>query len=522
MSGHDHRHGWPARISTREVVRDLDVCDDRAVLPMTLRTRLVLALVLLSTLGLSLFGFTTYKLYERSQLQQLDDQLQNITGPQSGRLQRAINESTSGATGCTSAPATTDPGSGSRTHGGGFGAGQGLDAFVELMTSDGTQVACIQALSTSGRPKLPADLGALTVSHFYTTGSSGSGGRWRVLATPVTGQTAGSVTPTNMVIAIAVPTGGLDESMRRLVRIEMAAAAILLAALAAGAWLILRRGLRPLEKMADSASTITAGDLSVRVSPAESHTEVGQMGLAFNSMLDGIEGSFREREATERRLRQFLADASHELRTPLTSIRGFAELFRLGPDQNRVDLPVIMRRIEQESSRMKILVDDLLLLAELDETRPAASRPVDLTVLAADACTDAVAMAPDRRVTLEAPAPVHVLGDADHLRQAIANLVTNAIRHTPPGTPIEVATAQSGDRALVRVRDHGAGLDPAAVPHVFDRFWQADSARVGTGAGLGLAIVAGIADEHQGRAWVENVADGGAAFMIEIPIRLPG
>jgi len=181
--------------------------------------------------------------------------------------------------------------------------------------------------------------------------------------------------------------------------------------------------------MAASAATITAGDLSQRVEPADAHSEVGQLGLALNTMLDGIEGSFREREATERRLRQFLSDASHELRTPLTSIQGFAELFRMG-DRHRTgdagnasgrpDVAVILRRIEQESARMKTLVEDLLLLARLDETRPFEPTPVDLSVLAADACTDAVAVAPARRVTFDAPQPVVVQGDADHLRQAIA------------------------------------------------------------------------------------------------------
>ena len=167
---------------------------------------------------------------------------------------------------------------------------------------------------------------------------------------------------------------------------------------------------------------------------------------------------------------------------------------------------------------MKTLVEDLLLLARLDETRPFDPEPVDLTVLAADACTDAVAIAPDRAVTLDAPLPVVVSGDADHLRQAIANLVTNAVRHTPDGTPIEVSTRVAGDRATVTVRDHGPGLAPDAVDHVFDRFWQADSARVGAGSGLGLSIVAGIAEEHGGEARAANPADGGAAFTLDVPV----
>jgi two-component system OmpR family sensor kinase len=284
--------------------------------------------------------------------------------------------------------------------------------------------------------------------------------------------------------------------------------------------------------MAHSATTITAGDLTQRVSPADERTEVGQLGLALNTMLDGIELSFREREATEARLRQFLADASHELRTPLTSIQGFAELFRLGPDDARVDLPAILRRIEEESARMAVLVEDLLLLARLDQTRPFAPVEVDLAVVAADACTDAVATDPTRAVTLDAPFPVVVHGDEAHLRQAVANLVTNALRHTPPGSPIEVAarverdgTAGGGDavgaRGVVVVRDHGPGLAAEDLDHAFDRFWQADAARVGTGAGLGLAIVAGIADEHGGSATLANAVDGGAIASFRVAVDPP-
>ena len=251
-------------------------------------------------------------------------------------------------------------------------------------------------------------------------------------------------------------------------------------------------------------------------------------------MLGEIESAFAERDRTEHRLRQFLADASHELRTPLTSIQGFAELFRLGapapaaPGDRAferadgapgVDLPVIMRRIEEESARMKTLVEDLLLLARLDQTRPIERAPVDLAVLAADACSDAVAASPDRPVALDAPEPVVILGDRDHLRQAIANLVTNALRHTPDGAPIEVSARVVGDAATVAVRDHGAGLDEEALAHVFDRFWQADQARVGTGAGLGLAIVAGIAAEHAGAATAANAPGGGAVFTLRLPLR---
>jgi two-component system OmpR family sensor kinase len=172
---------------------------------------------------------------------------------------------------------------------------------------------------------------------------------------------------------------------------------------------------------------------------------------------------------------------------------------------------------------MKRLVEDLLLLARLDELRPFEPVAVDLAVLAADACTDAAAVSPDRAISLDAPEPVIVAGQPDHLRQALANLLANARRHTPEGTPIEVTVAGNPftRRATVSVRDHGPGLDAESLGHVFDRFWQADAARVGAGSGLGLSIVAGIAEEHGGTASAGNAPEGGAVFRIELPLGPP-
>ena len=167
---------------------------------------------------------------------------------------------------------------------------------------------------------------------------------------------------------------------------------------------------------------------------------------------------------------------------------------------------------------MKALVDDLLLLARLDQTQPVEAAPVDLAVLAADACSDAVAADRSRSVTLHAAEPVIVDGVRDHLRQAIANLVANALRHTPAGTALDVTATREGGDAIVRVRDHGPGLSDDAIEHVFDRFWQADKARVGKGAGLGLSIVAGIAREHHGSAVAGNAPDGGACFTLRLPV----
>ena len=495
---------------------------------MTLRLRLVLGLVVLVTAGLAVFGFATYTLYSRSQYDRLDTQLRASAPAVIPTLAGKAGLAYDGDAGDSDAGGRPGP----RSAGGpaghdGPGGGPGHDgrpgppAVVPLVgyaELRGTNGAFVTSVAQSSAAAVPALDDTIVVSsgggRFFTTGSQGGSGRWRVYAGPADGLPGDTV-------VMAVPTTEVTSALRRLVVLEGSGGALLLALLAAGAWFLLRRGLHPLELMATSARSITAGNLSERVSPSEGRTEVGQLGLALNTMLGELEAAFAERDRTEHRLRQFLADASHELRTPLTSIQGFAELFRLGSDRETaqgVDLPVIMRRIEEESARMKTLVEELLLLARLDQNRPIERVPVDLAILAADACSDAVAAAPDRPVALDAPEPVVILGDRDHLRQAIANLVANALRHTPAGTPVDVSARIEGGAATVVVRDHGGGLDGEALAHVFDRFWQADHARVGHGAGLGLAIVAGIAAEHAGTATAANVPGGGAMFTLRLPL----
>jgi two-component system OmpR family sensor kinase len=469
---------------------------------MTLRLRLVLALVALVAIGLAVFGVATTAAYSRAEHKRLDDQLHAAQPFVTGQLYAQV----------TPHDAQDSDGYGEPRPGLPPGARPVVPSgtYAELRDPDGTVLATIQPWDSTSGPALPDGASAYDEPELLTTGSTDGSGRWRVSVSP-------SDHGDGNTVIVAVPMDELEASLRRLVLIEAAAAIALLLALAAGAWFVLRRGLRPLEHMATSARSITAGDLSQRVEPADNRSEVGQLGLALNTMLGEIEVAFQEREATEQRLRQFLADASHELRTPLTSIQGFAELFRVGGEKSPVDLAIIMRRIEDESARMKVLVEDLLLLARLDETRPVERQPVDLAVLAADACTDAVATDPERQVTLDAPRPVVVEGDRDHLRQAIANLLSNALAHTPPRTPVEVAATRDNGMATVSVRDHGNGLDDDALRHVFDRFWRADQARVGSGSGLGLSIVAAIAHEHGGSVGASNADGGGARFVLSLP-----
>jgi two-component system, OmpR family, sensor kinase len=245
-------------------------------------------------------------------------------------------------------------------------------------------------------------------------------------------------------------------------------------------------------------------------------------------MLERLERAFAGQKASEDRLRQFLADASHELRTPLQSIRGYAELFRIGAAREPAEVERAMRRIEQEAARMGVLVEDLLTLARLDETRDGERVLVDLAALAHDAVSDACATAPERSIALRID-PTHpagaatVLGDPHQLAQVLANLLRNALVHTPAGTPIEVAVAREGEEARLEVRDHGPGLPPGEHPAaLFERFWRAEGVRGRTrgagGAGLGLAIVAGVIARHGGRVAAANAPGGGAVFEARLPL----
>ena len=469
---------------------------------MTLRLRLVLAVVALVTIAVGLFLAVTYSEFSHSEYQRLANQLRAYE-PAVDQYLDQVNGGRGG--GPLGGPAPD----GGPEHQPGLPFG----SFAQQRNADGTAIGTSilfvpQNDVGHASPALPSVLAPAPGGRLFTVGATTGSTRFRVYE-----MTEGSGVTT----VVAIPTSDVANAVDHLLLLETGGLAALLVVVAAGAWLILRRGLRPLERMAGTAALISDGDLSQRVTSVGRGSEVGQLGLALNTMLDDIEAAFAERDATEQRLRQFLADASHELRTPLTSIQGFAELFRVSGDDARVDLPTILRRIEEESARMRVLVEDLLLLARLDEHRPIERKPTDLVVLSADACTDVVATDPDRSVTLDAPDPVVVPGDEAHLRQALSNLTTNALRHTPEGTPVEVGCRLVDGVAVVTVRDHGPGLDGESLAHVFDRFWQNDKARVGTGSGLGLSIVAAIADEHGGRASAANADGGGAVFTLTLP-----
>lgn len=391
--------------------------------------------------------------------------------------------------------------------------------LIPWTSPSGSSINSVPILQTS-LSKLAA---GQTAPVYATVSGRGSVSSYRVLLAPLYSRFTGG--RTGDVLAEAIPLSETDATLSRLLKLELLVSGAVLIALAAATWLVIRLSLRPLEKMADTAGEIAAGDLSQRVEESDDRTEVGRLGSALNVMLGRIETAFREREASEARLRRFVADASHELRTPLTSIRGYAELFQHGLADRPADLDTAMRRIDSESTRMAGLVDDLLLLARLDQGRPLEREPVDLSTLAADAAQDARVLDPTRRVTLEAPASCMILGDEGRLRQLVGNLVSNTLGYTPAGTPFEIiVTLSTSDgvtlpRARISVVDHGPGIPPESAEHIFERFWRSDPARVRAqgGAGLGLSIVSAIAQAHGGRVWVAETPSGGATFSVELP-----
>ena len=294
---------------------------------------------------------------------------------------------------------------------------------------------------------------------------------------------------------------------------------MVLAILAVASWFLIKRDLRPLEKMAVTADAISAGDLSLRVQPAEPRTEVGRLGLSLNTMLGRIEVAFAERAATEDKLRRFLADASHELRTPLTSIRGYSEVFDRAKDDPE-DLELAMRRIEEESKRMGVMVEELLVLARLGEGREPEKLPVDLARVVDDCVSDARAAAPHRDIAVERAETADVLGDDHQLHQVLHNLLNNAARHTPPDARIRVTLAARDGYAALAVADDGPGLEPDVAAKVFEPFYRADKSRAREtgGAGLGLAIVAAIVEAHRGTVRLDTAPGAGATFTVTLPL----
>jgi len=504
MTGPPH----PAAARLTAAVRTVPAAAARLAGRTPLRVKLVAALLVLVAVALTVTGLAANTALRRYLIGRVDSQLLLVGSETAARVNR------------------------------GFVIGRGPvraeqpSAFFVLVSGPDGQPQ--QEIPASLRPNqsppalpriTPALVAARAGQPFTVTDRSGTQS-WRALVVPLRGG-AGTVT-------VAQSLADVHSTVGRLAAIDALVGVVVLTVLAGVGFLVVRSSLRPLVEVERTAEEIAAGHLERRVPARDPRTEVGRLSRALNSMLGQIESAFRAREtseaaarASEARMRRFVADASHELRTPLTSIRGFAELYRQGAVDGPDGLARIMRRIEGEATRMGLLVEDLLLLARLDQDRPLSRRPVDLAALAQDAVHDARATAPDRPVRAAAlpgaGSPV-VLGDEARLRQVLANLMSNALTHTPPGTPVTVATGittlDGGSWATVAVRDDGPGLSERDAQHVFERFFRADPSRTRDhgGAGLGLSIVAAIVAAHGGTVDLQTAPGRGATFRIRLPL----
>jgi len=477
---------------------------------VSLRARLLAAVLLLAALGLVLVGGITYAEQRSFQLRQIDSQVRSAPPA----VARALGDAGVG-------PKLTDHDRDGDHHpGGGPPPGDGPAQLVPQGTYGERRDSSGRVLGrktfeydvedAAATPNLPAEI---PIDRLFTVRSKGSDERrYRVYAEA---DPAGFGTTT----IVAIPLTDVDRTLRRLLVVEALVIGAVLLLLGAAAWGVVRVGLLPLDRMGHTAGAIAGGDLSHRVESTDPRTEVGRLGLALNAMLDRLESAFAARQASEDRLRRFLADASHELRTPLASIRGYAELFRMGAANSPQDTAKAMRRIEDEAARMGVLVEDLLTLARLDQVAAAPHTEVDLSRLVGDAVDDARATAPDRPIDSSVDGHTTVLGDAHQLRQVLGNLVRNALVHTPAGTPVEVSARRDGGDVRLEVRDHGPGLPSDDPDEIFERFWRSEGGRERGrgGAGLGLAIVAAIVDAHGGRVAAANAPGGGASFVVRLP-----
>jgi two-component system, OmpR family, sensor kinase len=471
---------------------------------MSLRRRLLLTLAPLFIAGLIAVDLATYLSLQSYLVTKVDEQVLAIHPSVEGYLIQSAD-----GHGFGGGPPT-----------GGGGANQfPPGTFGAILSPSGAVLTHIDfpGLDTEDSTTALALPASLTPQTYLTAHGTGTSTSFRVYV-----DTAQVPNGTGDLLVVALPLDDVASTLSELLILELIAGAGITLIILVATWLIVRRGLRPLERMGTMARA-AATDLSRRVEPADNVTEVGQLGVAINTMLSQLETAFAERAAGEQRLRHFVSDASHELRTPLTSMRGYAELLRRNPDMTEADVTLATRRIEDETARMGVLVDDLLLLARLDQGRPLARAPVDLGALVTDACADARATDPARSITSRIDTTVQVTGDELRLRQVLGNVVRNALVHTPPASPVEVTLGVDGATAVIEVVDHGPGIPPQNAQRIFERFQRVDPERSRDqgGSGLGLSIVAAVVAAHSGTIRVGPTAGGGATFRIELPMTVP-
>ncbi len=475
---------------------------------MSLRARLLIAVGAVALAALIAADVATYSSFKSFLFNQVDASLETAHPP----LEQALNSGQSLDVGTV---ARLAPG-----------------MFVEVRGPGAQNLGDVPAFVRGGQqlsPALPAHInlgqpsGPGEPTTYLTVGTANQGGpQFRVRASALVGGDQ---------LILAAPLTDTAGSLHRLLLIELAVTGGALAAAAALGWWVVRVGLRPLEQVEQTADAIAEGDLTRRVPEARPTTEVGRLARALNAMLERIQDAFKQRDRTEaelrrseERLRRFVADASHELRTPLAAVSAYAELFDRGASAQPDDLARVMAGVRSETARMGLLVEDLLLLARLDEGRPLERRPVELVRVAAEAVDAARTVDPSWPAQVVASEPIEVVGDAPRLRQVIDNLLANVRAHTPAGTRSTVRVAREASDAIVEVSDDGPGLSTEQAEKAFERFYRAEVSRSRQhgGAGLGLSIVAAIVAAHGGSVGVSETDGGGATFTIRLPTDPPG
>jgi two-component system OmpR family sensor kinase len=514
----------------------------------SLRLRLLVLALLLVTTGLVVsdtlvIGAVQSQLVDRTDQQlarfgePLSRRVPGRLGPAQGQGQAAGQGQTRGPSASPS-PGRTDSGADGQGSGSGQGGARRINQFlpsqyvVQYLAADGSVQQVLRQPMADSDPA--PDLGTLTVPVLQThprqafdVPDQHGAGRWRVLVLPVSRSTGGgraeAAAPAPAYVVVAVSLEDVQGTVHRLRTAFLAIGAAVLVLIAVLGFFAVRAGLKPLRRIEKGAARIASGELSHRMPELAAGTEVGRLSAALNGMLAQIEAAFAARAESEARMRRFVADASHELRTPLAGIRGFAELHRMGA---LGDVDRAMDRIESEAVRMGGLVEDLLMLARLDEERPLDLAPMDLRTLAADALHDLTALDPGRPVSLTgpdgtgAPQAAPVLGDEARLRQVVTNLVGNAVKHTPTGTAVRIGVGSVDGRCLLEVADRGPGLTTTQASQVFERFYRVDASRSrrdGGGAGLGLAIAAALVSAHGGMLTLDTAPGAGAAFRVQLP-----
>ena len=470
----------------------------------SLRNRLLVGILLLSALGFTVSDFVAQNAMQKFLLQQVDQQLISVADGALLRVDRAgiqgDSDEDSPARAAAETPLRSVPSSVSITL---------LDPFGNYVGGVGGDLNA-QNITDYVIGTLPANA-AKYGNKPFTLEIPGSD--FRVLA-KVLPSALGSV-------FVAQSLAGVDETAARLRVVFVLIGLLALLLIAFASRMVIRVGLRPLVAVEETAEKIAAGDLSARLPDAKPDTEVGRLVTSLNAMLSRIEDSFTARTASENKLRRFVADASHELRTPLTAIRGFAELHRQGAVKGEAATSELVGRIENESVRMGALVEDLLTLARLDQSRELVLAPINLTELVTEAVESARAAGPDHPLTLDLPDESFFLGDSGKIHQVVANLLANARVHTPVGTPIAVSISSNEEGTSISIADSGPGLSQEDQARIFERFYRADPSRNRAreeGSGLGLSIVDSVMQAHGGKVIVTSKLGEGATFTVFFPL----